>query len=56
MHMADHKSLGMIGFILAGVTAAVMLAGVMVVQAHIDGRLELDQARPVLAALPTVVR
>ena len=55
--MADRKSLGIIGFILGAVTAAVMLVGVVVVQSHIDGRLELDNARPLVSAsLPMIVR
>ena len=54
--MADRKSLGIIGFILAAVTGAVMVVGVLVVQSYIVGGLELDQARPVVASLPTVVR
>jgi hypothetical protein len=40
--MADRKSLGMLGFMFGGVTAAVMLIAVMVVKNHIDGRLTLD--------------
>jgi hypothetical protein len=42
--MADRKSLGIIGFILGGITAAVITVGVVVVQAHLTGRLALDQA------------
>jgi hypothetical protein len=42
--MADRKSLGLIGFILGGVTAAVIAVGVIVVQAHLNGRLALDNA------------
>jgi len=55
--MADRKSLGLIGFILGGVTAAVVLVGVVVVQGHIEGRLDLDNGRPLVSAsLPMVVR
>jgi hypothetical protein len=55
--MADRKSLGIIGFILGGVTATVMAIGLFVVTGHLDGRLSLDEARPVASAsLPTVVR
>jgi len=55
--MADRKSLGLIGFFLGGVTAIVVLVGATVVQKHIDGRLQLDNPRPVLSAsLPTFVR
>ena len=54
--MADHKSLGIIGFILGGVTATVMAIGVFVVASHIGGRMTLE-ARPVVSAsLPTVLR
>jgi hypothetical protein len=55
--MADRKSLGIIGFIFGTVTAGVMMVGVMVVQGHVDGRLELDTARPLVSAsLPMVMR
>jgi phage-related holin len=49
--MADRKSLGMLGFMFGGVTAAVMLIAVMVVKNHIDGRLTFDAAKaPVMAS------
>jgi hypothetical protein len=49
--MADRRSLGILGFLFGGITAAVMLVAVMVVKHHVDGRLTLDQARlPVMAA------
>jgi hypothetical protein len=53
----DRKSLGIIGFILGGVTAGVMTIGMVVVQAHLDGRLSLDVAhRPVVSpSLPTTM-
>ena len=55
--MADRKSLGIIGFILGTVTASVMLVGVVTVRSHMDGRLNLDDARPLVSAsLQTVVR
>jgi len=55
--MADRKSLGIIGFILSLVTAAVMLVGVVVVRSHVDGQLELDDARVLVSAsLAPVVR
>jgi hypothetical protein len=55
--MADRKSLGLIGFVFAGITAVVMATGILVVQRHIDGRLILDEQRPVVSAsLPTLVR
>jgi hypothetical protein len=55
--MADRKSLGIIGFILGLVTAAVMLVGVVVVRSHADGQLALGDARVLVSAsLVTVVR
>jgi hypothetical protein len=49
--MADRRSLGILGFMFCGVTAAVMLIAVMVVKHHVDGRITLDSVRmPVLAA------
>ena len=55
--MADRASLSIIGFMLGGVTAGIMIIGVFVVQAHLDGRLSLDDRhRGVIAAsLPTVM-
>ena len=48
--MADRRSLGILGFVFGGVTAAVMLIAVMVVKSHID-RITLDSAQlPILAA------
>jgi hypothetical protein len=55
--MADRRSLGIIGFVLGGVTALVMIVGATVVQQHLDGRLQLDNVHPVVSAsLPSVVR
>ena len=50
--MADRRSLGIVGFVFGSVTAAVMLIAVMVVvKHHVDGRLSLDGPRmPVIAA------
>jgi len=49
--MADSRSLGILGFVFGGVTAAVMLIAVMVVKSHVDGRVTLEGGRlPVLAA------
>jgi hypothetical protein len=49
--MADRKSLGIIGFILGGITAAVIGVGVFVVQGHLNGRMTLDNGpRPVVSA------
>jgi len=55
--MADRNSLGIIGFILGGITAAVIGVGVIVVQGHLNGRLTLDNApRPIVSAsLPVVL-
>ena len=55
--MADRRSLGILGFVLGGVTVAVMLIAVMVVKNHVDGRLTLDARMPVIAAsAQTVIR
>ena len=40
--MADHVGLGFLGFILGGVTAAVMLVAATVVISHADGHLALE--------------
>ena len=49
--MADQRSLGILGFVFGGVTAAVMLIAVMVVKNHVDGRAALESAQlPILAA------
>ncbi len=49
--MADRRSLGIVGFVFGGVTAAVMLIAVIVVKQHVNGRATLDEPRlPVLAA------
>jgi hypothetical protein len=48
--MADRRSLGIVGFVFGGVTAAVMLVAVMVVKHHVDG-MTVDEVRlPVIAA------
>jgi hypothetical protein len=54
--MADRKTLGIIGFILGGVTAAVMAISAIVVQSHLAGHLTLDNAPSSVASLPIVVR
>lgn len=41
---ADRKSLGMLGLILGGVTAVVMLMACTVVLAHVDGRIALEDS------------
>jgi hypothetical protein len=56
--MADRRSLGIVGFVFGGITAAVMLVAVMVVKNHVDGRMTLDQARPsvMAASAQSVIR
>jgi hypothetical protein len=49
--MADRRSLGLLGFLLGGVTAAVMLIAAMVVKHHVDARVTLDARLPVIAAV-----
>ena len=54
--MADRRSLGILGFVLGSVTAAVMLIAVIVVKHHVDGRLTVDTDRmPVIAASAQIV-
>jgi hypothetical protein len=48
--VADRRSLGMLGFVLGGVTAAVMLIAAIVVKHHVDSRVTLDPRPPVVAA------
>jgi hypothetical protein len=48
--MADRRSLGIVGFVFGGVTAAVMLVAVIVVKNSVENRA-VDEARlPVIAA------
>jgi hypothetical protein len=48
--MADRRSLGIVGLVFGGVTAAVMLVAVVAVKSQLDSRT-LDDARlPVIAA------
>jgi translation initiation factor IF-1 len=55
--MADRRSLGIVGFMLGGVTLAVMLTAAVVVKSHLDGRMTLEARNPVLAAsVQTVIR
>jgi hypothetical protein len=57
--MTPHRrSLGIVGFVFGGVTAAVMLVAVMVVKHHVDGRVTLDDSRlPMMAAAAqTIIR
>ena len=48
--MADRRSLGIVGFVFGGVTAAVMLVAVMVVKQHVDRMVVEDPRLPVIAA------
>jgi hypothetical protein len=42
--MADKRSLGLLGFLFGGVTAAVSLTAFLLVQAHIAGHLQSSDA------------
>jgi hypothetical protein len=55
--MADRRSLGIVGFVFGGVTAAVMLIAVIVVKQNVD-RMALENPHlPVIAAsAQTVIR
>jgi hypothetical protein len=44
--MADKRSLGLLGFLFGGITAAVSLTAFLVVQAHIVGHLQVSDAGP----------
>jgi hypothetical protein len=48
--MADRVGLGILGYVLGGVTVVVMLVAFTVVMAHLDGSLALE-APTTLAAL-----
>jgi hypothetical protein len=48
--MADRAGLGFVGFILGGITAAVMLVAVTIVMGHVDGHLAIDAAPTQIAA------
>jgi hypothetical protein len=49
--MADGKSLLILGALLGAITAVVMLVAIALVQAHVDGRLTLDDVDRQTAAL-----
>jgi len=51
--MADKSSLGIMGFLLGGITLAVTLIAFVVVRDHVDGRLHLDSAAPQLVSMST---
>ncbi|MEA2930280.1 MAG: hypothetical protein QOG38_2708 [Hyphomicrobiales bacterium] len=48
--MADRRSLGLLGFLFAGVTAAVVLTAAVVVKHHMDSRVTLDARASVVVA------
>ena len=54
--MADKSSLGILGFVFAAVTVAVMLTALMVVRSHVEGRLVLEGAQTVASMTDTSVR
>jgi hypothetical protein len=54
--MADKSSLGILGFVFAAITAAVMLTAFVVVSGHVDGRLALDSGQAVASVSTTSVR
>jgi hypothetical protein len=47
--MSDSKSLLILGAILGAITAVVMLVAVALVQAHVDGRLALEDGNQTAA-------
>ena len=55
--MADRRSLGIVGFVFGGVTAAVMLIAVVVVKQNMD-RMALEGPQPsvIAASAQTVIR
>jgi hypothetical protein len=49
--MADRTSLGFVGFIFGGVTAAVVLMACAVVLNHVEGKFVLDAPPPVTTTM-----
>ncbi len=49
--MADRRSLGMLGFVFGGITAAVMMTAVLVTKHHLHGRLPHEAGMPIIAAM-----
>ena len=41
--MADKRSLGLLGFLFGGITAAVTLTAFLLVRAHIEGHLQFGE-------------
>jgi hypothetical protein len=54
--MADKTSLGIVGFILAGVTAGVFTVATWLVTDHVAGRLQLESSHSVAEISATRVR
>jgi hypothetical protein len=54
--MADKNSLDVMGLLLAGVTAGVFIIAGMLVNAHVAGRLVLEQPQSVAELSATRVR
>jgi hypothetical protein len=48
---ADRAGLGFVGFIFAGITAAVMLIACTVVLGHVEGRWSIDSTPQAMASL-----
>jgi hypothetical protein len=54
--MADKSSLGILGFVFAAITVAVMLTALMVVRGHLEGRLVLEGTQTVASMSATRAR
>jgi hypothetical protein len=54
--MADKSTLGILGFVFAAITAAVMVTAAIVVRDHVEGRLVLDGAQTVASISAPQVR
>ncbi len=54
--MADRRSLGILGFVFGGVTAAVMLIAVIVVKQHVDARVTRGELPVMAASAQAVIR
>jgi hypothetical protein len=48
--MADRRSLGIVGWVFGGITAAVMLVALVVVKHHVDSRWTDEAPMPAMAA------
>jgi hypothetical protein len=48
--MADRTSLGVLGLVFGGITAAVLLIAAFVVTTHVDGGLALDNGQAATSA------